>query len=335
MLSFLVTQVNGLTKRALCAAYLYDFVGYSYHPQFDLSAYVSHAPSKDLSTVTGVFTQNGMVTPFIDQRRIAGSNGAGISPGVAIMPWQGGRLCAAVNYDSVRYDTKSGSNEDAIGFGGTVGLNQALSDNLGLGLAAAFRQPFNNYAANLSWNNVPYFGNWTLGVFGEYTVGKNTLPDTYNVGLSADFFFDKRCGAAVPMNLKGDLKGEVIADPISDSLLAWTADPAVYMPQVLAIVDPNTTICPPGNAPVLTSAIPNIGTGTGIGTVNEAIHFSGSNLTFSIASITPVLIPPESITITPNGMLSFSNVAGTHVVVIKAANACGSVLASFRITRAS
>ena len=47
-----------------------------------------------------------MVANFIDNRRIAGSNAAGISPGLSIMPWSGGRIGAAVNYDNVRYDMR-------------------------------------------------------------------------------------------------------------------------------------------------------------------------------------------------------------------------------------
>ena len=98
---------------AVGAAYQYELAEYRLRPQFDLSAYVSRAPSVDLSSVSGIFMQNGMSIPFTDNRRIAGSNGAGISPGLAIMPWRGGRLSAALNYDSVRYDTKTGPNQDA------------------------------------------------------------------------------------------------------------------------------------------------------------------------------------------------------------------------------
>ncbi len=323
-----------VNQGAVGAAYQYEFSDWSYRPQFDLSAYASHAPNKTLGTVSGVFQNHGVLTPFTDHRRIAGSNGAGASPGIAIMPWQGARLSLAANYDSVRYDTKTGPNENAIGWGGTVGFNQAVTDSLGLGAAAAFRQPFNNYAANIYWSDVPYLGNrWTLGLFGDYTDGKNTLPDTYNVGLSANYFFDQRCGVAVPRNLKGEnLKGEMMMQPIADNLLAWTADPAVYMPQVLAIVDPNVSFCPDGVAPTLISAIPSDTVNTG--SVNEAIHFSGKNLTFSIASITHSgggsgTLGGDTITISPNGVLTWNTTIGgdgPYTVVIKAANACGSVL---------
>ena len=327
---------------ALGAAYQYTFLDYIFLPQFDLSAYVSHAPSKTVDTVNGVFNNNGTPTTFIDTRRIAGSNGAGVSPGIAIMPWQGGRISAALNYDSVRYDNKYVQNEDAKGWGGTVGFNQAITDNIGLGLSAAVRQPFNNYAANLSWANIPYLsGAWAFGVFGDYTIGKNTLPDTWNVGLSADYFLDRRCGQAVPVNLKGErnLKGEVALQPRNDGLLGWTADPAVYMPQVLAIVDERvTTSCTAGPVSV-TSGFPNLIDLTTTQTINVASHFSGNNLIFSSSvngTIKGSISPSTVVTTTPGGILTiipaFEAIPQDFFVTVTAANSCGIASTTFEVT---
>lgn len=321
---------------ALGAAYQYDFE-YNFHPQFDLSAYASHAPSKSLSTVTGNFTNaQGSLVPFTDTRRIAGSNGAGIAPGLAVMPWQGGRVSAELNYDSVRYNNKYVSNKDAIGIGGTIGLNQAITDNLGLGLAAAVRQPFNNYAASLSWSNVPYFGMWALSLFGDYTVGKNSLPNTYNVGLSADYFLDQRCGHAVPVSLKGEnLKGEATTtmQPYHDNLLAWTGDPAVYMPQVLAIVDERVTSCN-GAAPTVTSPLSDLLGITTVQNINAAGNFSGNNLTFS-SSVSGTINPATTVSITPQGALTITPALvedQSFTVTVTATNSCGSTSSSFLVT---
>ena len=185
-----------VNQGAVGATYQYLFADNRFRPQFDLGGYYSHAPSKSLNTVSGTgINSSGLVQPFIDNRRIAGSDAVGFSPGFALMPWRGGRIGAAVNYDNVRYNTINVPNEDAKGLGGTVNLNQAITDNVNLGLSAAIRQPFNNYAANLNWIYMPspYYGKWMLGLFGEYNVGKKTLPDTYNAGVSADYFFDQRC----------------------------------------------------------------------------------------------------------------------------------------------
>src|SRR5436190_2712628 len=215
---------------ALGAAYQYD-LAYAYHPVFNLSAYASHAPNKSLSAVTGTYTSNGVLQSFVDNRRIAGSNAAGISPGMSFEPWIGTRIGAELNYDNVRYDTRYESDENATGFGGTLRLNQVLTDSVELGLLAAVRQPFNNYQADLTWHHVPNMPNLALGLEGAYTVGKNELPNSYNVLVTVSYDLDKR-GVSVA-NYKGDLKGEMPNDP----LVSWAADPAVYMPQVLAITD--------------------------------------------------------------------------------------------------
>jgi hypothetical protein len=149
------------------------------------------------------------------------------------------------------------------------------------------------------------------------------LPDTYNVGLSANYSFDQRCGVAVPRNFKdGNFKDQVTMQPITDNLLAWTTAPAVYMPQVLAIVDPNVSLCSDGTAPSLISSIPS-DTGTLVDTVDESIHFSSSNLVFSIVSITPTLLPGDIITLTSNRVLHFDTSGNQYSVVIQAKNACG------------
>jgi hypothetical protein len=332
---------------ALGAAYQYDFLDYSYRPEFDVSAYVSHAPSKTLGTVTGtLLNAQGVQVPFTEARRIAGSNGAGIAPGLAFVPWQGGRVFADLNYDSVRYNKTFSPNQDAIGFGGTIGLNQALTENVGLGLSAAVRRPFNNYAATLSWNNVPYFGEWTLGLFGDYTAGKNTLPNTYNAGISFDYFLDPRCGIAVPMNLKGErnLKGEATIQPINDNLLAFTADPAVYMPQVLAIGDEKVEIG--SSVPACNSAVHYIGPAdpglllpvqNGPFNFNFAPLFNGSPIVFSLAVTVlasegvPVGLPSD-FSIDPNsGVLTYHGNADGAIyrLTVIGTNGCGSASVTF------
>lgn len=211
-------------------------------PQFDLSAYYSHAPSKSLNAKSGFFTKNGLPDSFRNIRRIAGSNAAGGAPGISIQPWRGGKAGVELNYDNVNYDTHFIRNEYAHGFGGTILLSQMITDDIGLSVSGSWRQPFNNYTASLDWINVPYYGQWTLGLDAAYTTGKYTLPSTWNAGISANYYFDQRCPAyevsrARATNLKGDYKGEAITRPVADDLLPWTAEPAVYMPQVLAIAD--------------------------------------------------------------------------------------------------
>lgn len=330
-----------VNQGALGAAYAYDFNGYAFNPQLGLSAYVSHAPSKNLSTETGSYvTSNGTTVFFVDNRRIAGSTGAGISPGITINPWQGGQVGAELNYDNVRYDTSHNAiNEDATGLGGTLKIGQAITDNIAIGASAAVRQPFNNYAANVNWNNMQYYGDWSLGLFGDYTSGKNTLPNTWNVGVNVDYFIDRRC-PAMPANLKGEsnLKGEMVAQPISDNLLAWTADPAVYMPQVLAIVD-NT--CQGLGDVTLLSPIPNFTVTDNLPhTFNSPSHFAGNNLTYSMTGTvlsSSGSVPPASsifsinkttgvVTLNPN-----PSITAVYSIAVTASNGCRSVTTTFEV----
>lgn len=317
---------------AIGAAYVYSLAGYSFDPELGVSAYYSHAPDESLSTVTGTYVNNlGNVTGFTDVRRIAGSDAGGISPGVTVQPWRGGKVGLDLNYDYVNYNTNYNNNHDAHGFGGTARLSQMLTNNVNLGVSAAIRQPFNNYQAHLAWSNVPYHGRWTLGLNGAYTSGKaTTLPNTWNAGISADYFMDQTCGSAAAQRADAtkfmDLKGEAPA-PVHDNFLEWTADPAVYMPQVLAIPDEDLTTGCPFGIPTFVGTIPAQSTaGGGVTvTVNSATFFTGSNLVYSIVTSAP---PAPGNTLTfdaATGVLTATGPATqTITATITATNQCGS-----------
>lgn len=267
-----------VTQGAIGADYQYDlgYLGYMYNPQFDLSAWLSHAPSKGLSTVSGTFINNlGVSQAFSNNRRIAGSNALGFAPGVTFQPMPGTKAGFDLNYDNVRYDKNFAPNRDAKGLGGTVHVDQALSPDVKLGLLAAVRQPFNNYQANVTCANVPYMGSWLVGVDGAYTTGKNTLPNSYNVSVSFSYDLDQRYGAR-----SGSLN-----NPVPGDLIAWTAKPAVYIPEVLAIPDEQVGGCIFG-VPTFVGLIPDQTTAGGGVTVvlDTSAFFTGANLVFSIVT---------------------------------------------------
>ena len=152
------------------------------------------------------------------------------------------------------------------------------------------RQPFNNYTANLSWTSFPDNGNWALALFGNYLIGKEALPNTWNVGLSANYLIDNRqpCGInSGRYHRSRDLKNEVPAPASRDNLVGWTADPAVYMPQVLAVPDQRATAinpCSTLSPIVLLSPLPSFIDDFGDfnqHVFNSPTHFSGSNVTYS------------------------------------------------------
>lgn len=330
-----------VSQGAIGLGYEYDFLDTCYQPQFDIDAYFSHANSKNLTTRTGTLINTTILTQtFANNRRIAGSNAEGVAPGVSITPWQGARIGADLNYDNVRYDTKYREDDDATGFGGTVHLSQQIIDNIGFGVSAAWRRPFNNYAAGISWTDCPYFGSWTVGVDGEYTVGKKRLPDTYNVGVFASYAIDPTPKAA-PISLKGE---SVIGDPpgkaspllasSNANFLSFTQRPAVYLPQVLAIPDENVTIlnatsCPRPTigATPLPSTIDLQGFPNPNLVLESSQFFSGSNLNYSINLNPAAAGSGQFITVNPTTgtVTGFITAEPTYILTITATNSCGSV----------
>jgi hypothetical protein len=314
-----------MNQGALGLGYQYDFNGVRFDPQLEVTAFVSHAPSKTLSTVTGSYlSAPNVVQFFVDARRIAGSNAAGVSPGITFQPMIGGVAGINLNYDNVRYDTRYTKNEDAKGFGGTVHWDQAIGDNFGVGLLAAFRQPFNNYQANVTWMQVPRMENWVLGLEGEYTVGKNTLPNTYNVSLTANY----------------DLDNVVTrTSQVKNKDRTWMANSAAYMPQVLAIADERVAIAACTAIHYTGPANPLAPLGAPVNTpftFSFANLFDGSPIVFSIAVI-PNLHgdggSSSDFSINPNtGLLSYGSgpfTLGGYTVTVTGINSCSSASVTF------
>lgn len=219
---------------AVGTSYQYDLVDVSFFPQLGFDAYVSHAPSKNFGLEFGtIVNSQGVAQNFTNNRRATGSNGFAIGPVMTVTPWQGGKITGEVNYENVGYDNDFPVNQNARGFGTTIELNQAINQHIEMGLSAAIRQPFNNFTANINWIDVPYYKTLVLGLFGNYAYGKHTLPDTYNIGISANFILDQR-EIVEPVNLKDETSTH---KTIYDNLLFWTATPAVYMPVVMSVAD--------------------------------------------------------------------------------------------------
>lgn len=333
---------------ALGAGYQYDFSNMRYHPQFDLDGYYSHAPSNTLSAHTGWLNASQYYT---DYRRIAGSRARGVSPGVSFEPWHGGHAGVALNYDDVNYDQLySSKNENAQGLGGTVKLSQAITDHIEVSGAAGVRRPFNNYQASVGYTSESSFGRWLISLNGEYTDGKNTMPNTYNVGLGFSLIGDSM--KAAPADYKGDLKGEhsMRMMPVNQDLQTWTADPAVYMPQVLAIPDeavrvttvhrPSGPVCTP---PINLGQIPSQTFPNGFestDSINTAPYFGNTQgVTYSATGLpTQPPVSHASAIPVPSG-LSIDSVTGmisgtysgffVDTVTVTATNACGSTSQSF------
>lgn len=336
-----------LNQTAVGLDYQYDFRNYEpFNTLFDLSGYYSHAPSTVLGVDTGTYIPAGSSTPipFYDVKRIAGSHAAGVSPGITIATLEGTRVGAEINYDNVHYDTKYRSGENGIGWGGTVKLNQAITQDISVGAQAAVRAPFNNYQADIALDNVDFYGTWVFKLFGAYTIGKNSLPTTYNVGLGADYLIDAKnnCGGCSRSEPMQDFKGEKNQRPYKDfkgykdytpcdppemvdkDFLSWISVPAVYLPQVLAIAEDGMCI-----APQLLVAIPDQEPSppTATYSFNVGSNFTGTNLHFTLnlngnpsacASMT-------GSTVNVTGNAPGCTVGDLNGISITASNVCGTV----------
>lgn len=346
-----------VSQGAIGLDYQYDFhQDAPYNSLVSLSAYYSHAPSQYLGTGSGSYLNSSSNTDFYTvNHRVAGANAAGFSPAVTIIPWEGTNATLALNYDSVRYDTVYRSRSaDESGFGGTLSVDQALTDDLNFGLSGAVRQPFTHYQANVSYNlNSPY-GLWVLSLFGAYTYGKYPLPSTYNLGLGVNYLVDAVEEVQVPvrtmpMPYYKDSPAPVskesalpkykdtpvrqykdapllalptewqYVDGVNKNFLSWVSKPAVYMPQVLAVPDQRVTHC---IAPTFSGTIDddNIFGNTPY-TLDTSVFFTGSSLVYTSTTL-PLGLTIDSATGVISGTVSFF--ADTTTVTVTATNSCGS-----------
>lgn len=316
------TWVN---QEALGIAYQYDIIENPMRPQFDISAYGSHAPSKTLESVTGTsINQQGQPISFGDMRHIAGSNAVGISSGFGMSVWPGNRITASLNYDDMHYNTRHQTNNNPpVGLGGRLDINQTFNDYIALGMSAEVRQPFNHYDIDLKFFHLPFLGEWAIGLFGTYNTGKNSLPNTYNVGLSADYFIDQSHYDSTY------LQGKVMRQPPTDKMLTFVATPAVYMPQVLAIVDsscviPITYLGTPNTVP------PDFPVTTLPFNFSFAPLFRGEEIVYSVSTTASDGGSPSDFRINSStGVLSYTGPGGVYHLTISARNSCSSASVSF------
>lgn len=225
---------------SVSAAYQYDLADPRFQSKIGINGYFSYALDKSIGIITGQYlTPSQTLQPYSDLRRTTGARGRGISPAFSLVPWHGAVLTGEVNYDNVGYDQDYIKDRDAIGVGGTIRLDQAITQQVSFSGYAAVREPFNDYFASFQWSSLPCASQWVLGLFGEYTIGKLTLPTTYNVGISIDYFFDKRRVSTTLPGLKDPLPPQLTE---SDQLLEWTNKPSVRLPIVYSVRDDEVTL---------------------------------------------------------------------------------------------
>lgn len=293
-----------------------------------LTGWYSHAPSVHLGNRTGSFATTAGTVTWTDIRRIAGSNAGGVSPGITTHLWQGNEASLALNWDDAVYDNKNQPSKKAQGFGGTANMSQLFQiacQNFKIGASVAARTPFNYYEGELDWIKPFPTSNLLVGIFGGYTQGKFSLPNTAIAGVNIAYAID----TPAP-------RTRVVP---TQTFLAWMGEPAVRMPQVLAIADENVRkvtapTCSQIAAPTFTGTIGGQDGPTNTAqTFNSPSQFTGTNLTYSVATST-VAGGPSNVTINPTTGAVTVNAAAFSIVniTITATNQCGASVSSNTFT---
>ncbi len=194
----------------------------------DLNGYWAKAKSHDLKDK--LYTQGG--DTYLNERRIAGATSTGFSAGVTGSLWPTNKIKLSLDYDSVKYDTKLATkNYDTSGFGGTVEVDQLLTETLKANLLTSIRTPQNEYGAGVSWLAPVQPGTQLeLGVNGSYMNSKTTKRKNRQMAMTVNY---KWGGPADGGRAKYNKPNFAAVE----SLVEWTKTPAVRMAEVRAIAD--------------------------------------------------------------------------------------------------
>lgn len=213
--------------------YQYLWPDSSWLKNFSLGGYYTAAETETINYAALYVTPQGN---FTNIQRFSGAKSESAFAGFTIQPWTGARIEADVNYADANYDTKYQPAKDSSGPGGTLGLEQVLTNHFKIDLAGSHYAPYNLYSAAAA-----YLFNTRPGTRLELNLtGSHLNGDIYNgtdnraiLGLAYSWGGDP-CGARASY-----------ADESPDDFLLWTTKPAVYMPAVLVQNDQAVTAIHP------------------------------------------------------------------------------------------
>lgn len=304
--------------------YQHDFCN-DYLAGADLGVTYSYAPNRNLGHKT--------CRDFIFYNRIAGSSSYGLSAGVTITPWSCGYFQVDADYDSVLYRRRFRPRKRVAGFGGTVAFHQGLVYNLFLDLLAEFKRPYNYQRASLSWY-APEWSGFTIGLYGSHMRGKYHLPSNTSAGVELSYIFGDMIG----------LPNECTPCYCGPELSSWVGNPAVYIPQVLAIAEekrvrrpvPPPPPPPPPVCQTLISFPIQDATFSGVGNYNlnvssAFVNPSGQPLVFSASGL-PAGSTIDPVTGVISGPILSENQSYVVTVTANSTDACEAVSRTFTIT---
>lgn len=168
---------------------------------------------------------------------IAGSRYAFGSIGATITPCNATTFWAAATYDHVIYDLKYCCQEVVEGVGGAFKLTQRLTPCLYFDFSGQFRKPYDYYEGRLMYSEILYNCDVVLGVFAGRTNGHHGMPSSSIVGLEIGFDFcltNYSSLSSVSLCPRSDTPFTPYS---TESFKRWAAQPAFYIPQVIAKKD--------------------------------------------------------------------------------------------------
>ncbi len=205
----------------------------------DVKWYYSKAENIDLSPVF-YFQDN---VEWRNDRRIAGGIAQGGSAGVHFLPTRHTLIGTAVNYSSVHYDTRyNTTNDDSHGLGGSVSLEQLLTQRTKVHFLATDVVPLQHYEAGIDYTPKTELGthlNLALSVARD--IGGDGLRNDSQAILSLNYVWGDQPIAAdstTQQSTRQQWNNTTLGvTNTKQDLMAWTHQPAVKMAQVLAIAD--------------------------------------------------------------------------------------------------
>ncbi|WP_246562582.1 IPT/TIG domain-containing protein [Rickettsiella endosymbiont of Dermanyssus gallinae] len=257
-----------------------------YRPSISLGGYYARAANKDLPPV--VFSVNGL--NYLNERRIAGAISSGIDVGTELLLSRKTLLGGNLYFDRVRYGTQltGATSRNRQGLGGGIKLEQLFGGSFKLWTEASVRNSYDSYGAGASWLPLSKQLGVELSVLGQHVVFHDSMQSNSNVSLQVKWL----PGTNLNYDEYFDSKQKQLSN-----VSHWVKAPAVYMPQVLAIVEQITRLSSltisklnPNNGPV---AGGNIVTITGSNFVQGLKVFFGGQLAKVIELFSPTMLTVE------------------------------------------
>ena len=222
------TESEWIGQNAIGGSYQY-ILDAGWLQAIDLNAYGAKADSKNYNAVV-FFDKAG--NPLVNQRRITGGETAGASVGLTLLPTQRTRAEIALHYDAVNYDIKYDEDDPSTsGLGFSADIEHLLSERIKAKIGADVLSTDHTYEAGITWLAPSKIGSsLEFSVLGSYLDSQTTSDQAYQVGVQAIYGWDE--GSSQQNTGYSSFTALALQD-----LKTWARDPAVRMPEVMAVVD--------------------------------------------------------------------------------------------------